>query len=188
MEFIPTDILDVCIIKPQLFGDSRGYFMETYKEPLFRDHGIDAQFVQDNMSSSIKGTLRGLHYQLAPHAQGKLVRVLKGSVYDVAVDLRRGSPTFAKWVGLELSEDNKLSLWIPPGFAHGFYVLSDMAEFTYKCTHIYTQSAERGIIWNDPEIGIVWPVDEKHLILSEKDKNNPLLREAEFNFAFHTSR
>ncbi|MBN1481392.1 dTDP-4-dehydrorhamnose 3,5-epimerase [candidate division KSB1 bacterium] len=187
MEFIPTDIPDVCIIKPKLFGDDRGYFMETYKEPLFRAHGIDAYFVQDNMSSSIRGTLRGLHYQLSPHAQGKLVRVLKGSVYDVAVDLRRGSPTFSKWVGVELTEENKLSLWIPPGFAHGFYVLSDMAEFTYKCTHIYTPSAERGIIWNDQEIGIKWPMDKKPLILSDKDKKNPLLKEAEYNFNYHTS-
>jgi dTDP-4-dehydrorhamnose 3,5-epimerase len=139
------------------------------------------------MSSSIKGTLRGLHYQLDPHAQGKLVRVLKGSVYDVAVDLRRGSPTFGKWVGVDLSEENKLSLWIPPGFAHGFYVTSDMAEFTYKCTDIYTPMAERGIIWNDPNIGIEWPIQDDDLILSDKDRSNPPLQAAEYNFVYEKS-
>lgn len=187
MQFIPTDIPDVILIKPKIFADDRGYFMETYKETLFREHGIDAKFVQDNMSSSIKGTLRGLHYQLDPHAQGKLVRVLKGSVYDVAVDLRRGSPTFGKWVGVDLSEENKLSLWIPPGFAHGFYVTSEMAEFTYKCTEIYAPQAERGIIWNDPKIGIEWPTPGDNLNLSDKDQSNPPLEAAEYNFVYEKS-
>ncbi len=184
MKFIPTDIPDVIVIEPRVFGDHRGYFMETYKEPLFTENGIPNSFVQDNMSSSIKGTLRGLHYQLDPHSQGKLVRVLKGSVFDVAVDIRRGSPTFGKWVGVELTEENKLSLWIPPGFAHGFYVTSETAEFTYKCSDVYTPAAERGIIWNDPDIGIEWPIEHNEILLSDKDRANPPLRNAEYNFVF----
>lgn len=184
MKFIPTEIPDVILIEPKIFADDRGYFMETFKEPLFQQNGIAEKFVQDNMSSSTQGTLRGLHYQLDPHGQGKLVRVLKGAVYDVAVDIRRGSPTFGRWVGVELSEANKLSMWIPAGFAHGFYVLSTTAEFTYKCTDVYTPAAERGIIWNDPDIGIVWPVSGNDLILSEKDKKNPPLKNAEYNFVY----
>ena len=184
MKFIPTEIPDVILIEPRVFGDNRGYFMETYKEPLFVENGISDTFVQDNVSSSVKGTLRGLHYQLNPNAQGKLVRVLKGSVYDVAVDIRKGSPTFGKWIGVELSEENKLSFWIPPGFAHGFYVTSDIAEFTYKCTDVYTPDAERGIIWNDPEIGIEWPIDGGEVLLSERDKQNPLLKDADYNFVY----
>ncbi len=183
---MPTEIPEVILIEPEVFGDSRGYFMETYKEPLFRANGIRAQFVQDNMSRSVKGTLRGLHYQLNPHAQGKLVRVLRGAVYDVAVDIRRGSPTFGKWLGIELTEENKLSLWIPIGFAHGFYVLSDIAEFTYKCTDLYTPHAERSIVWNDPDINIKWPIVGDYVVLSEKDESNPLLREADLNFIYHS--
>ncbi|MBN1558807.1 dTDP-4-dehydrorhamnose 3,5-epimerase [candidate division KSB1 bacterium] len=184
MKFIPTAIPDVIIIEPKIFGDSRGYFMETYKEPLFRENGISAQFVQDNMSKSVKGTLRGLHYQLDPHAQGKLVRVVRGSVFDVAVDIRRGSPTFGNWIGVELTEENKRSMWIPAGFAHGFYVFSDFAEFTYKCTDIHTPHAERGIIWNDPQINIDWPIAGGLLQLSKKDANNPLFKDAEYNFSY----
>jgi dTDP-4-dehydrorhamnose 3,5-epimerase len=184
MNFIPTEIPDVILIEPRVFGDSRGYFMETYKEPLFVENGIPDKFVQDNLSSSVKGTLRGLHYQINPNAQGKLVRVLKGSVYDVAVDIRQGSPTFGKWIGVELSEENKLSFWIPPGFAHGFYVTSEMAEFTYKCTDVYTPDAERGIIWNDPDIGIEWPIDGGEVLLSDKDKKNPQLKDADYNFVY----
>ncbi len=184
MKFIPTNIPDVILIEPKIFGDERGYFMETYKYQPFAEHGIDHDFVQDNMSSSVKGTLRGLHYQLDPHAQGKLVRVLKGAVYDVAVDIRQGSPTFGQWVGVELSAENKLSLWVPPGFAHGFYVTSDIAEFTYKCTDVYTPEAERGIIWNDPDIGIKWPLVDDALKLSEKDQQNPPLKSADYNFVF----
>ncbi len=184
MKFIPTDIPDVVLIEPQIFGDARGYFMETYKEPVFREHGIDETFVQDNMSSSVQGTLRGLHYQLDPHAQGKLVRVIQGVVFDVAVDLRRGSPTFGKWVGAELSEDNKHALWVPPGFAHGFYVISETAEFTYKVTNLWARDAERSIIWNDPDIGIDWPLVDGKVILSDKDKQSPSFNEAEFNFTF----
>lgn len=182
MKFFPTDIPDVIIIEPKVFGDRRGYFMETFKEPLFKEHGIDVKFVQDNMSRSIKGTLRGLHYQLDPYAQGKLVRALSGSVFDVAVDIRRNSATFGQWVGVELSGENKLSFWIPAGFAHGFYVMSDTAEFAYKCTNIYKPEAERGIIWNDPDININWPIDMDHLILSDRDKNNPRLKDADYNF------
>ena len=182
MEFIPTDIPEVLLIKPKLFADARGYFMETFRADLFAAHGIDEAFVQDNMSSSVKGTLRGLHYQLAPHAQGKLVRVIRGAVYDVAVDIRRASPTFGRWLGVTLTEENKLSLYIPAGFAHGFYVLSDVAEFIYKCTRLYAPQAERGIIWNDPELNIQWPIESQALILSSKDQANPLLRDAEINF------
>jgi dTDP-4-dehydrorhamnose 3,5-epimerase len=182
MEFIPTDIPDVLLIKPKIFTDARGYFLESFRQDLFDKQGINESFVQDNMSSSAKGTLRGLHYQLAPFSQGKLVRVIRGRVYDVAVDIRRASPTFGKWVGVELSEENKLSMYVPAGFAHGFYVLSDTAEFFYKCTSIYEPQAERGIIWNDPDLNIQWPVDPRFLTLSEKDRNNPLLKNAEINF------
>jgi dTDP-4-dehydrorhamnose 3,5-epimerase len=182
MEFVPTNIPDVLLIKPKVFSDARGYFMETFRQDLFADHGINEPFVQDNMSSSVKGTLRGLHYQLAPHAQGKLVRVIRGSVFDVAVDIRRGSPTFSQWVGVELSESNKLSMYITAGFAHGFYVLSDTAEFIYKCTSLYMPQAERGIVWNDPDLNINWPIDPQFLILSDKDRANPLLKSAAMNF------
>lgn len=182
MEFIPTDIPDVLLVKPKLFADARGYFMETFRQDLFADSGINETFVQDNMSSSAKGTLRGLHYQLTPYAQAKLVRVIRGAVYDVAVDIRRGSSTFGKWIGVELSESNKLSMCIPAGFAHGFYVLSETAEFIYKCTSLYMPQAERGIIWNDPDLNIHWPIDRQFLIISDKDKANPLFKNAEMNF------
>jgi len=182
MQFLPTEIEDLVLIKPEIFKDQRGYFMESYNQKTFMAHGINAEFVQDNISSSVKGTLRGLHYQIKSHAQGKLVRVTRGIVFDVAVDLRKNSPTFAQWVGIELSEDNKYCLFIPPGFAHGFYVLSDMAEFTYKCTAFYDPRAERGIIWNDPDININWPVVNNNIILSEKDKQFPGLNKADINF------
>jgi len=169
MTFTALNIPDVLLIEPKVFSDARGYFMETYKESLFAQHGIRFHFVQDNMSSSVRGTLRGLHYQLDPYAQGKLVRVIQGVVFDVAVDIRQGSPWFGKWVGVELSAVNKRSLWIPPGFAHGFCVLSEKAEFVYKTTDVYTPDAERGVIWNDESINIKWPIAEDELILSEKD-------------------
>jgi len=181
MKFIPTEISDVILIEPKVFSDRRGYFMEIYNQKVFEENGIPYHFVQDNMSSSAFGTLRGLHYQLEPFAQGKLVRVIKGAVYDVAVDIRQGSPTFGKYVGVELSEENKRSLFIPPGFAHGFYVLTDIAEFTYKCTAFYAPQAERGIIWNDPDLAIDWPVKSKKLILSAKDSKLPRFKEAEIN-------
>lgn len=178
MKFIETEISDVFLIEPKVFGDARGYFMETYSEKVFHENGIDIKFVQDNLSRSVQGTLRGLHYQLDPHAQGKLVRVVRGTVYDVAVDIRKLSPTFGKWVGAVLSEENKLALWIPPGFAHGFYVRSDVAEFTYKCTSLYAPQAEAGIIWDDPQIDIKWPIRDDKIILSDKDRELPLLENA----------
>ena len=185
MIFRKLDIADIILVEPKVFSDDRGYFMETYKQSVFAEQGIDHQFVQDNMSSSVRGTLRGLHYQMYPHAQGKLVRVLSGVVFDVAVDIRKGSPWFGQWAGVELSADNKLSMWIPPGFAHGFCVISESAEFAYKVTDVYAPQAERGIIWNDPEIGIEWPLAEDELILSDKDIKNPPLRNADINFAYN---
>jgi dTDP-4-dehydrorhamnose 3,5-epimerase len=183
MLFQPTAIKDVVLIQPTVITDSRGYFMETFQKKVYFDNGIQVEFVQDNTSRSVLGTLRGLHYQLEPFAQAKLVRVFRGHVYDVAVDLRKGSVTFGQWVGAELSEENKHSLFIPAGFAHGFYVLSDIAEFTYKCSHYYNKSAERGILWNDPEINIQWPLQHDQVKLSDKDKILPLLKHAEINFS-----
>ncbi len=165
---IDTEIDDVCIIEPTVFGDNRGYFMETYSKKDFEEIGIKEEFVQDNQSKSKKGVLRGLHFQIE-NTQGKIVRVIKGNVFDVAVDLRRNSKTFGKWVGIELSEDNKKMLYIPPYFAHGFLVLSDEAEFTYKCTDIYNHSAESGIMYNDSDIKIEWPKVDCDIITSEKD-------------------
>ena len=172
----PAEIPDVLLVTPHVFKDDRGFFMETWHERKFREQGLDLRFVQDNHSKSRRGTLRGLHFQ-NPHPQGKLVRVVVGAVYDVAVDIRRGSPTFAKWVGAELSAENKLSLYVPPGFAHGFCVLSDAAEFVYKCADFYAPEHEHGIIWNDPQIAIQWPIADP--ILSEKDAGYPTLAECE---------
>jgi dTDP-4-dehydrorhamnose 3,5-epimerase len=182
MKFIPTKIRDVIIIEPQVISDTRGYFMETYRKDLFRENGVDAEFVQDNSSRSVRATLRGLHYQLAPFGQAKLVRVVHGVVFDVAVDLRKNSATFAQWVGVELSEENKLALFIPPGFAHGFYVISENAEFAYKCSTFYNREAERGVLWNDPKINIRWPLVNNQILLSAKDSALPLLKNAEINF------
>lgn len=184
MRFIPCVIPDIILIKFDVFEDDRGYFLETYNQKNYYDHGLTIDFLQDNISVSVKGTLRGLHYQLNPQAQGKLVRVTQGSVFDVAVDIRKGSPYFGNWVGLELSDENKYALYIPPGFAHGFYVLSPQAQFVYKCTTFYSKEADRGIIWNDPEIGIKWPIKNNDLILSEKDKIRPSFREADNNFVY----
>lgn len=169
MNVSAAPIPDIKIIQPQRFGDARGYFMETYHAQRYRQAGIDAVFVQDNLSRSRKGVLRGLHYQ-HPNGQGKLVQVLEGAVLDVAVDIRRGSPTFGKWVAVELSADNGLQMYIPVGFAHGFVVLSDWALFSYKCTAFYDPSTEGGVLWNDPQLGIDWRIAEP--ILSEKDKKN----------------
>lgn len=158
------------VVTPTVFGDSRGYFMETYNYNDFKEAGIDQVFVQDNQSASKKGVLRGLHFQIN-YPQDKLVRVIKGEVFDVAVDLREGSPTYGQWYGVRLSEENKKMFFIPKNFAHGFYVLSDYAEFTYKCTDFYHPNDEGGIIYNDPDIGIEWPIDEDaELIMSDKDK------------------
>jgi dTDP-4-dehydrorhamnose 3,5-epimerase len=175
MRFIPTDLPGVVVIEPIVFGDDRGFFMEVYHEATFRNAGIVESFVQDNHSRSSRGVLRGLHYQL-PNPQGKLVRVVDGSVFDVAVDIRRGSPHFGKWVGVELSGENKRQLWVPAGFAHGFCVTSESADVVYKCTTLYDGPNDRGIRWNDPAIGIDWPIDAP--VLSAKDEAAPLLREA----------
>ncbi|MFA5171884.1 MAG: dTDP-4-dehydrorhamnose 3,5-epimerase [Sulfuriferula sp.] len=157
MNIIPTDIPDVLIIEPRVFGDERGFFYESYNQRAMVAAGITAEFVQDNHSRSARGVLRGLHYQ-TQHTQGKLVRVISGSVYDVAVDLRKSSPTFGKWVGIELSAENKRMAWIPPGFAHGFVVTSDNAEFLYKTTDYWAPEFERSLLWNDPALGITWPL------------------------------
>ena len=168
----------LCLIEPQVFGDERGYFMETYNSRDLARHGIDVDFVQDNQSASKKGVLRGLHFQIH-YPQDKLVRVIRGAVYDVAVDLREGSNTFGKWYGVELTEENKRQFFIPKNFAHGFLVLSDYAEFCYKVTDFYHPNDEGGILWNDPELGIPWPIPEgmteNEIILSDKDRKNGTL-------------
>jgi len=180
MKFIPTEIPDVILIQPKVFGDQRGFFMETYQAKKFAEAGIAYDFVQDNHSGSTRGTLRGLHYQIQC-TQGKLIRVVAGEIFDVAVDLRRNSPSFGKWVGDFLSAENKHQLWIPPGFAHGFYVLSQEAEVIYKATNFYTPEWERTLSWDDPEIGIKWPlIDGQDPILSEKDRQGKRFGEAEF--------
>lgn len=171
---------DIILVIPKVFGDPRGFFLELYKHSEFAAAGIPDHFVQDNLSKSSKGVLRGLHYQKSPHAQGKLVRCLSGRVFDVAVDIRKGSPHYAKWAGIELSAENSSMLYVPPGFAHGFLVLSDSAEVLYKCTAEYAPESDRGIIWNDPEIGIRWPMPEP--LLSDKDGVLPLLKDADNNF------
>lgn len=160
----------LCIIEPAVHGDARGFFMETYNQRDMEDAGLDMVFVQDNQSSSVKGVLRGLHFQ-KEHPQGKLVRVIKGNVFDVVVDLRTDSHTYGKWFGIELSEENKKQFYIPEGFAHGFLVLSDVAEFCYKCTDFYHPNDEGGIAWNDPTLGIEWPKLEVEYLLSEKDQH-----------------
>ncbi len=178
MEFISSKIPEVIVVKPQVFGDHRGFFMETWQRQHFAEHGIDVDFVQDNHSKSSQGILRGLHYQLF-QTQGKLVRVVAGRVFDVAVDLRRDSPTFGQWVGYELSAENKQMLWVPPGFGHGFYVMSETAEFVYKCTDYYAPEHEACVRWNDPQLNIDWHlVDGKKPVLSEKDAQAPLLADA----------
>lgn len=176
MKIIQTALPGVLILEPRVFGDERGFFMETFHAKRYAEAGVAGSFVQDNFSRSVKGTLRGLHFQ-QPNAQGKLVQVLAGAVFDVAVDVRRGSPTFGKWVGTELSAQNKLQLWVPPGFAHGFYVLSDFADFHYKCTALYAPETERAVVWNDPDIGIAWPLSEPPR-LSAKDAAAPRLKDA----------
>ncbi|MGX9519196.1 dTDP-4-dehydrorhamnose 3,5-epimerase [Vibrio mediterranei] len=170
MKVIETSIPDVKIIEPQVFGDERGFFMETWRQDKFEElvTGQPAPLVQDNHSKSSKGILRGLHYQ-TEHTQGKLVRVISGEVFDVAVDVRKNSPTFGQWVGVYLSAENKRQLWVPEGFAHGFYVTSDEAEFVYKCTDYYDPSSEISIKWDDPTIGVEWPLDADVLSLSAKD-------------------
>lgn len=179
MNFIKTTIPGVWIIEPKVFGDTRGYFMETYKQLLFEEKIGKIDFVQDNESCSSRGVLRGLHYQLGEFSQAKLVRVIQGRVIDVAVDIRKASPTFGKHVAVELSGENKRQFFVPRGFAHGFLVLEDNTIFTYKVDNLYAPQAERGILYKDPAIGIDWQIDEKELLLSEKDKTAPLLENAE---------
>ncbi|MDB1122437.1 dTDP-4-dehydrorhamnose 3,5-epimerase [Vibrio algarum] len=177
MKVIDTKIPDVKIIEPTVHGDERGFFMETWNEIRFNQLVTKAKFVQDNHSKSAKGTLRGLHYQ-TENTQGKLVRVISGEVFDVAVDVRKNSPTFGQWVGVYLSEENKRQLWVPEGFAHGFYATSEEAEFVYKCTDYYNPNAEHTIIWNDPEIGIEWPIlDGQELLMAAKDAEGLVLKE-----------
>ena len=179
MKATRLSIPDVVLIEPKVFGDARGFFLESFNQQAFNQAtGTDHQFVQDNHSRSKKGVLRGLHYQLPPHAQGKLVRVVRGAVFDVAVDIRKGSSTFGQWVGAELSEDNQHQLWVPPGFAHGFVVLSDSADFLYKTTDYYAPQHERCIAWNDPRLAIAWPLAGEP-VLSAKDQAGKLLAEAE---------
>lgn len=178
--FNKTEIDGVYVIEPKVFGDNRGYFMETYKETDFREAGLNYKFVQDNQSSSRKGVLRGLHFQKT-FSQAKLVRVLSGEVFDVAVDLRKNSKTYGNWVGVLLSGENKKQFMIPRGFAHGFIVVSDYAEFAYKCDELYHPEDEGGIAWNDPDVGIEWP-EVGEIILSEKDKKNPFLKDCKMEF------
>ena len=175
MEIIETKIKDLLIIKPDVFADERGYFFESYNRQRFIEHGLDMTFVQDNESQSMKGVLRGLHFQKPPFAQGKLVRVVKGAVRDVVVDLRKDSPTYGHWESVILTEGNKLMYWIPEGFAHGFVCLEDHSVFTYKCTNVYNKTSEGSIRWNDPDLNIDWEIENP--ILSEKDKVSPMFRD-----------
>jgi len=177
MKFVPTPIPDVIVIEPQLWKDERGFFIETYNEKPFQEHGITARFVQDNLSCSHKGVLRGLHAQAGENAQGKLVRVLRGKVFDVAVDIRKSSPTYGQSFSIILDDEEAKSLWIPPGFLHGFLALEDNTLFAYKVTGFYDKAGEVGVRWDDPDLGIKWPLEHEALIVSEKDRQLPLLSE-----------
>ena len=177
MNVIKTDIEDVLIIEPKVFGDERGYFFESFSLKQFQEEVCNTTFVQDNESKSSYGVLRGLHFQKGEYAQSKLVRVVKGKVLDVAVDIRKDSPTFGKHVSVELTEENKRQLFVPRGFAHGFVVLSEIAVFQYKCDNLYAPQEEGAIAWNDPSIGIDWMIDPANVILSDKDKKHPILNE-----------
>ncbi|MEK7794424.1 MAG: dTDP-4-dehydrorhamnose 3,5-epimerase [Candidatus Hydrogenedentota bacterium] len=181
----PTEVPDVLIIESPRFGDERGYFMEAWSAAEWAKAGFHDAFVQDSLSVSSSGTLRGLHYQIGPHAQGKFVRALRGALFDVAVDIRKGSPTFGKWAGRELSEANGLAMWIPPGFAHGFLALEEKTMLYYKCTTPYAPKSERGIRFDDPAIGIVWPCAPSNM--SERDRQSPLLAQADYNFVYQGS-
>lgn len=181
-EFVRFAVPGPVLIKPQVFGDDRGFFLELYKRSDFVQNGILDHLVQDNFSRSSKGVLRGLHYQKLPKAQGKLVTCVKGTIYDVAVDIRRGSPHFGTALGIELSGENKHLFYLPPGFAHGFQVVSDIAEVLYKCSDEYSPADDRGIIWNDPDIKIAWPLPDP--LLSGKDRLHPRLRDCDNNFTF----
>ena len=178
--FKKLDILEVILVEAKSFTDERGFFMESFKNSIFSENGINVNFVQDNFSHSMKGVLRGLHYQKPPKAQAKLVSALRGEIFDVAVDIRKSSPTYGKWVGEILSEKNHKLLFVPEGFAHGFCVLSEDADVLYKVNNEYSPEHEKGIVWNDPNIGITWPIDKP--ILHEKDKQLPILKNADNNF------
>ena len=185
MKYIQTEIAGLWIIEPKVLSDSRGYFMESFKQEVFNQNVGKVDFIQENESGSSRGVLRGLHYQLAPYSQAKLVRVIEGTVLDVAVDLRKGSPTFGKYMAVELSGQNKRQFYIPQGFAHGFHVLSERAVFTYKVDNPYMPSHERSLRFDDPQIGIDWQItDPENVILSEKDKSAPLLAEADINYIY----
>lgn len=179
--FIPTGIAGLVVVEPTVRADSRGYFMETYRQAEFAAAGIPDNFVQDNQSASVKGVLRGLHFQ-KQHSQGKLVRVVSGTVFDAAVDLRPHSAAFGRWYGVTLSAENKRQLYVPQGFAHGFLVLSDTAEFTYKCTDVYAPGDEGGIPYDDPDIGVQWPALDVPFLTSEKDKRHPAFRDQRFDY------
>ncbi len=184
MEIIETKIPGLLIIQPKIFGDARGYFCETYNEKVFQSHGINNHFQQDNLSKSSYGVIRGLHFQLQPHSQAKLVSVVVGKVYDVAVDIRKGSPTYGEWVGIELSEENKTMFLIPQGFAHGFSVLSETAIFSYKCDNLYHPASEGGILYNDPTLAIDWKVPAEKQLVSDKDTKHPSFINVNSNFIF----
>lgn len=181
-QFTRLEIPEVILVEPESFEDDRGYFTETYKQSEFRENGIPEAFVQDNFSYSVQGVLRGLHYQMHPKGQGKLVSVIRGEIYDVAVDIRRGSPTYGKWVGVTLKDSERRLLYVPAGFAHGFCVLSDEADVVYKVTEEYAPEVDRGIAWNDPDLAIDWPIED--VLLSPKDAELPPLSQAENNFVF----
>lgn len=186
MKVIKTAIEDVVIIEPEMFGDARGYFFESYSQKKFDEQVRPVKFVQDNESKSKYGVLRGLHFQKGKDAQSKLVRVVKGRVLDVAVDIRKGSPTFGKYVAVELTEDNHRQLFVPRGFAHGFSVLSEEAIFQYKCDNLYAPQAEGAIAWNDPDVGIDWQLPAEDVLLSAKDANHPMLKDSEYLFDYNT--
>ncbi len=182
MEIIKTEIPGLLIFKPKVFEDERGYFFESYNEKTLTDQGIQIQFVQDNQSKSSFGVIRGLHYQLAPYSQTKLIMVLEGEILDVAVDIRKKSPAFGKWYSHKLSAENKKQMLVPAGFAHGFSVLSKIAVVFYKCDKFFHSESERGIMYNDPELSIDWEIEPEKAIISAKDKRNPFMKEAEMNF------
>lgn len=184
MEIIKTKIPGLLIVQPRVFGDKRGYFYETYNEKTYQEAGILNRFCQDNLSKSSYGVIRGLHFQLQPYSQAKLVSVVIGKVYDVAVDLRTDSPTYGQWFGIELSEENKTQFFIPQGFAHGFSVLSETAIFSYKCDNTYNPASEGGLLYNDPFLNIDWKIPAEKQIISEKDTLHPLLKDLKTNFIF----
>ncbi len=184
MKIIKTKVPDLLIIEPKVFEDSRGYFFESYNKSAFEKENLNFDFVQDNQSKSGYGVIRGLHYQIEPYAQTKLVRVLSGKIFDVSVDIRKGSPTFGQWVGVELSDENKRQILVPKGFAHGFSVLSEIAVVFYKCDNFYRPEADRGINYRDRALNIDWKIEPEKAIVSEKDLKHPLLDEAEYNFVY----